>query len=254
MRDWLLSVIWYTSLLAIALSLLALLRPLLKLQLRLRRGPALALAAALLAVAFLIWLSPGDRTVASASTALDIAMPTYQFRELHTRSVDAAADKVRQAVKDVTAGEIFLFQLFTTIRRFGRSAPESILNAPSDQPILEVATKSGFILLAETDREVTLGAVVAARRELRRSAEGLNANWFNSLTVPGIAKAGMNFVIEPDGPHRTRLTTETRVFVTDRRTLQAFTAYWRTIFPGSWILRVTWLDAIARRAEATRGG
>ena len=64
----------------------------------------------------------------------------------------------------------------------------------------------------------------------------------------------MNFVIEPDGPARTTLTTETRVFATDRRTLHAFTAYWRTIFPGSWILRVTWLNAIARRAEATPGG
>jgi len=168
--------------------------------------------------------------------------------------IDAPAERVRQAVKDVTAGEIFLFQLFTTVRRLGRSAPEGILNAPSDRPILEVATRSGFILLADSDREVTFGAVVASPRELRRSAEGLDANWFNSLTVPGIAKAGMNFLIEPDGPNRTRLTTETRVFATDRRTLQAFTAYWRTIFPGSWILRVTWLDAIAKRAQSARGG
>ena len=254
MNDWLLSVMWYSSLLAVALALLALLRPLVKLQLTLRAIPAIVLGIALLTIALLIWLAPGDRTIASESTALDHAVPTYQFREFHTLTIDAPADRVRRALKDVTAGEIALFQLFTTIRRLGRSAPEGILNAPSDRPILDVATRSGFIVLADTDRELTLGAVVAAPRELRRSAEKLDANWFTAVAIAGIAKAGMNFIVEPDGPARTTLTTETRVFATDRRTLHAFTAYWRTIFPGSWILRVTWLNAIARRAEATPGG
>jgi hypothetical protein len=43
--------------------------------------------------------------------------------------------------------------------------------------------------------------------------------------------------------------TETRVLATDEQTLKMFTAYWRTIFPGSAILRVTWLRAIKARAE-----
>jgi hypothetical protein len=32
-----------------------------------------------------------------------------------------------------------------------------------------------------------------------------------------------------------------------------FAPYWRTILPGSSILRVTWLRAIARRAESESG-
>jgi hypothetical protein len=249
MSDWLLSTVWYSSLLAIALALLGILRRLVRLQFTFPRAPALILIAALIGLALLIWLAPGERAVDSASTELDRAMPIFQFREVHTRSIEAPAERVRQAIKEVTAGEIFLFQLFTAIRRLGRAAPEGILNAPDDRPILEVASRSGFILLADTEREVTFGDVIAAPRELRRSAEGLGATWFNALAAPGIAKAGMNFVIEPAGPARTRLTTETRVFATDPRTLRAFTAYWRTIFPGSWILRVTWLDAIAKRAQ-----
>jgi hypothetical protein len=200
MSDWLLSVAWYSSLFAIALALLGLLRPLVRLQLTLRPVPAIVLGVALVAIVLLISLAPGDRTIASASTALDQAVPTYQFREFHTQTIDAPADRVRQAVKDVTAGEIALFQLFTTIRRLGQSAPEGILNAPSDRPILDVATGSGFILLADTDREITFGTVVAAPRELRRSAEGSTRRVVQRADGSGIAKAGMNFVIEPDGP------------------------------------------------------
>ena len=126
MNDWLLSVVWYSSLLAVALALLGLLRPLLRLHLTLRPIPTIVLGIALLTMALLIWLAPGNRTIAAESTALDHAVPTYQFREFHTRTIDAPPDRVRRALKDVTAGEIALFQLFTTLRRLGRSAPESI--------------------------------------------------------------------------------------------------------------------------------
>jgi hypothetical protein len=58
----------------------------------------------------------------------------------------------------------------------------------------------------------------------------------------------MNFRVQPEGAG-SRLTTETRVIGTDAAAIRPFTPYWRTILPGSWILRVTWLKAIADRAE-----
>jgi hypothetical protein len=39
------------------------------------------------------------------------------------------------------------------------------------------------------------------------------------------------------------------VFATDPASLRSFTAYWRTILPGSAIIRRQWLAAIKRRAE-----
>jgi hypothetical protein len=39
------------------------------------------------------------------------------------------------------------------------------------------------------------------------------------------------------------------VFATDQAALRRFTPYWRAIFPGSSILRTTWLRAIKKRAE-----
>ncbi len=45
------------------------------------------------------------------------------------------------------------------------------------------------------------------------------------------------------------LTTETRVFATDSRARRRFAVYWRVIYPGSALIRRSWLDAIKRRAE-----
>lgn len=42
----------------------------------------------------------------------------------------------------------------------------------------------------------------------------------------------------------------TRVFGTDDRAIRRFLPYWRVILPGSAILRVTWLQAISRRARS----
>jgi hypothetical protein len=69
-----------------------------------------------------------------------------------------------------------------------------------------------------------------------------------AVVVPRRVRAFMNFRVEPEGGG-SRLTTETRVVGIDAAAIRGFTPYWRTILPGSWILRVTWLQAIARRAQ-----
>jgi hypothetical protein len=69
---------------------------------------------------------------------------------------------------------------------------------------------------------------------------------------PGFGIAVMNFRLESLVPGRTRLTTETRIFATDATTRRLFTPYWRLIYPGSSIIRASWLRAIKRRAEIPR--
>ena len=59
----------------------------------------------------------------------------------------------------------------------------------------------------------------------------------------------MNFRVTDLGNGSSRVDTETRVFATDGAALARFTPYWRIIFPGSAILRATWLSAIKSRAE-----
>lgn len=156
-------------------------------------------------------------------------------------------------MKSVTAQEITLFRTLVWLRRFGRSGPESILNPPPHVPVLDVATRTSFIVLAdEPYREIVLGTLEMSPRELPSGT--LTGDGFKALcvtgTTPGFAAGTINFRIEDSGPTACTLTTETRVFATDAVTRRRFARYWRVIYPGSAFIRLMWLRAIARRAES----
>jgi hypothetical protein len=248
MKDWLLSIVWYASLVATLAGSLAIVRPLPRLSLPTRPHGAVLLAIAVLLLTMNALMAPATQR-RSSTEAIDRLMPAFQFQEVHSRTIDAAVERVWPAVNEVTAGEIALFRTFTAIRRMGRGGADSILNPPADEPIMAVATRSGFRLLAKTETEIVLGTIVANPPGGRPPIDFSDPAWFAKLAAPGIVKAVLNFRVEPDGAGATRLTTETRVFAVDGDGLRRFTPYWRTIFPGSSILRVTWLRAIARRAE-----
>ncbi|HSS76302.1 MAG TPA: hypothetical protein VLV54_06110 [Thermoanaerobaculia bacterium] len=210
--------------------------------------------AALLALGVLIvvagWALPAPETrVASPSSRLDEFMPAWQFSEHHTTRVKAPPARVFRAIHEVTANEILFFRTLTSIRRFGRPGPESILNAPERKPILEVATRTTFLQLAEEpDRELVVGTLVVAPRGTVISKPTPEA--FKALERPGFAKAAMNFRVEADSAGGSILTTETRVYATDAASKHRFAAYWRVIYPGSALIRRMWLRAIVHRAEA----
>jgi hypothetical protein len=221
------------------------LRPLELLRLSRYRG---AVATAFgLALAFIGFTLPASqRRVAAIHTRLDEFVPVYQFDEVHSLHIDAPPNRVFSALKAVAANEILLFRTLTWIRRFGRAGPESILNAPDRLPILDVAARTGFVLLAEVpSQEILIGTIVMAPPGARvdRSAAA-----FKALNDPGFAKAGMNFLLQPEG-NGIRLSTSTRVVATDANATRRFARYWRVIYPGSALIRRMWLRAVKRRAE-----
>lgn len=180
-------------------------------------------------------------------TLLDEFAPKWQFREVHAIPVLATADRAFRAIETVTAGEIKLFQALTWFRRLGRVGPESILNAPPDKPILDVALRSGFLLLGVLPhKEIVVGTVVVSPPGAVRPK---TPEEFKTLAGPGYAKAVMSFRIERAGLAISVVTTETRVFATDPRTRRDFAIYWWTIRAGSGLIRRMWLRAIKRRAE-----
>jgi hypothetical protein len=108
--------------------------------------------------------------------------------------------------------------------------------------------RSGFIKLSErAPREIVLGTVVAG--PVRSLHHEPTAEDFIRLSAPGFAKATINFLVERVGGDVSEVTTETRVFGTDARAARSFAAYWRVIYPGSALIRITWLRAIKARAE-----
>jgi len=246
------TVLAYAGLGAAALGLFSVALPLRMLRIRSRRqGAMVAGIGAAFATLALLWPAPPAARVPRPAALMDWYLPEFQFSERHQRIVRAAPDRIFEAIRSVTADDIALFRTLTAIRNPGRlfaKQAEGLLN-PSARPILEVARQSGFLLLGEEPgREIVIGALVARPPEGPR----LSPQGFAALRTSGYVKAAMNFHVEPRADGTCLLTTETRVFATDPRSARRFAAYWRLVYPGSSLLRHTWLAAIARRAEAVR--
>jgi hypothetical protein len=244
----------YLGLIAAFLGGASFLRPLSFLAIRTRRQAALVLVLGLMVVVMGGSLPARVVRVATPRTELDQFAPAFQFSEFHSIRITASKEQVYRALKSVTAEEIALFRTLTWLRRFGLPGPESILNPPPHVPLLNVATRTSFLVLAEEpDREIVLGTLVAAPPGWRPSGkptpDGFRA-FFVPTNHPGFAPAAMNFRIEDAGPAACTLTTETRVYATDASTRRRFALYWRVIYPGSALIRRMWLRAIARRAES----
>ena len=250
----------YLGLATFVLGLLALVRPVHALGIG-DRGRALAVAAVGLAIAAASTRLPTRARRVDprdpSATRLDRLVPVFEFDERHETRIAADPRAVDRAIRLVTADEILLFRTLTWIRRFGRSGPPSILNPPPDVPLMDVATRTGFTVLAdEPGHEIVFGF---ARHLGRPSSDGDGGGGgapgdagaaFAALDAPGVLKVAMNFHLSPDDRGGTRLTTETRVHATDAASRRTFATYWRVIRPGSALIRRAWLRAIRLRAEA----
>jgi hypothetical protein len=231
-----------------AVGLLATVRPVRRLGLGTRRAGALVLAAgAVLGLTGALLPAPANR-VDATRWRLDEFAPSWQFAERHSIRVAARPERAWAAVREVTADEIAFFRTLTWLRRLGRPGPESILQAPGGQPLLDVATRTSFLLLAEEPpREIVVGTLVLAPPGFRVTGRPTPDD-YRRLEAPGFVKAVMGFRVEPDGAGSV-VTTETRVFATDAASRRRFAVYWRIIYPGSASIRRMWLRAIRSRAE-----
>jgi hypothetical protein len=238
----------YAGLALMVAGLLLVVKPIARLRVRTRpRALAIAAGGALLGAAALS--APAfDSRAAAHRTRLDEFAPAWQFREVHTLRVNASPARVFDAIKQVRADEILLFRTLTWIRRGARPLPAGVLNPGTEEPIITVATKGGFVILAEDGpRELVIGAIVAAPGGPR---ERLTPSAFREPFPPDYALAAMNFLVTPDGPASSIVSTETRVFANSPEVRRRFAAYWRAIYPGSALIRRMWLRAIDGRATS----
>jgi len=213
-------------------------------------GPMYAGAAivvgAIVAIAALLLPAP-LQSVSIPSTLLDRHLPQWQYGEHHELRIHAGPDAVYRALRAVTAERIRLFRVLTWIRapRLSRG-PESMLCPLPNQPILDVALRSGFVLLAdEPPGEIALGAVLAGP-----GRTGVSSGEFAGLNGPGCVKAAMNFLLVGEEGGWTRISTETRVHAADATARRRFGIYWRFIFPGSYLIRLMWLQAVKKGVVA----
>jgi len=245
------SAILYAGLILAAAGVLLVVKPIRRLRVTTRsRGLVVAAAGLLLAGVGLI-LPVSESRVTGVETRLDEFAPAWQFREFHTIRIAAPPSRVFEAITRVRADEIALFRTLTWIRRSGQPLPPSILNAGKRESLIDVAIRGGFVRLAEdVPRELVIGTVVMAPPGTHGP---LTPEVFQRELAPGFALATMNFVVAADGPGRSIVSTETRVFANSPSARRRFAAYWRVIYPGSALIRRMWLRAIDRRSTNPNG-
>jgi hypothetical protein len=225
---------------------LSVLRPLAFLGLSCRAGGAALLGFGLhVVLAGVLWPAPDSR--GQARRRIDDFLPVYHFNEVHQTRIRATPERVASAIRAVTPGDIRLARTLMTIRSLGLRRWD---HEAAARPMLDVAASGSFLWLAREEREMVVGTVGQFWR-LRRGerASVTTPEQFVAFGRAGWARAAMDFVVEDEGGGYTRLTTETRVAASDPATRRTFAAYWRVIYPGSALLRRTWLAAVKHRAE-----
>ena len=189
------STIVYAGLVITAAGLILVIKPIERLHVT-SRSQGLAIAGIGVLVAGIGLSAPtSESRIDKTETRLDEFIPVWQFNERHTIRVAASPERVFDAVRLVRANEISLFKALTWIRRGGRKASESILNAGDSTPLLEVATRNGFIYLAnDAPRELVIGTVVVAPPGQRGA---LTPQTFKDPLPPGFALAAIMIAISP---------------------------------------------------------
>ena len=244
------SVLLYLGFAIVFAGVLSILWPLRFLRIRTRWRGGIVAIIGLLVVVVVCALPSRTKRVSTPATKLDEWMPKWQFDERHEIHINAPPEKVFEAIHSVRADEIFLFRTLVAIRRCCRPGPESIMNAPENKPLLDVATQTTFIYLADdAPREIAVGTVISAPNDIPKPAK-LTPEIFRKTLPPGVVLATMNYLVKPDSNGGSTVSTETRIYGNNADSVQRFAVYWRVIHPGSEIIRRTWLRAIKRRAEA----
>jgi hypothetical protein len=179
---------------------------------------------------------------------LENALPNYDVRERHSIAVEAAPATVLEEVLRMTPRDVPVMVALMALR----SLPSLLLGRGAlgvgVRPIVQQFERAGFVRLATTEDELVLGAV----GRFWHPSGGLtrvSVDGFAAFAEPGWAKAAVNLRAARAGG-RTLLTTETRVLATDDAARRSVRRYWRLIYLGSALIRVAWLRAIRRRAEA----
>jgi len=187
------------------------------------------------------------------SAVLDDVLPVYRHRERHVTQIAATPKAVWGALHAVSAGDLRLTRVLTTIRALparlaGRGMPAGGL--PADRGFVEAFLERGYRELRVDPPWALVAGAAGQPWRLRggETADVVDLDGLRAFARPGFVLIATSFELEPLGDG-TRLSTETRVQPTGAAAARAFRPYWWAIRGGSGLIRRDVLHAVRRRSE-----
>ena len=180
---------------------------------------------------------------------IDDFLPRYDAAEKHAITLNASAQQVYAAVRELDMSRALLIRGLFFLRRL------PVLFASSKKSLhplglnLAELLRSGFVLLEEKPVEELVLGLAGKFWTATGGIQKIQAQQFRDFATPGYAKAAWNFSLHPQSNGAIKLTTETRVLCTDALSRKRFLRYWRFIQPFSGLIRMAALRAIKRTVE-----
>jgi hypothetical protein len=169
---------------------------------------------------------------------IDRALPRYDEREYHQIEISGDRAKVYQTVRALDFSDSFLIR--TLFRLRGLPATATNLHG-----LLHV----GFLLVDEIPNVEFVLGLVGKFWTVRAQILELDAAQYSAFSQRGYAKLAWNFAIQESTPGLVRLSTETRIVCTDKRSRLRFKLYWFLIGRFSGLTRREMLLSVKRKIE-----
>ena len=118
-------------------------------------------------------------------------------------------------------------------------------------PYLKQLEEKGFKILEKNDQEIVFG-VIGQFGKLKKS-EIYQIDDFKSFNEKEAGKVATNYYLV-ESEDKVSLSTETRIYISDKKSKRRFTMYWMIVYLGSALIRRIWLKAIKKRAEKNSTG
>ncbi|CAI3927350.1 unnamed protein product [Commensalibacter communis] len=174
---------------------------------------------------------------------IDKYLSYFQFKERHFIVVDAPTDKVFSHAIEYNTQEDLFYKIAICLREF----PHRILNYKSYKSAKSFSMEQ-FTVLESNQEEIVYG-LLGRFWELNYGLIPFkNADEFIAFNTPKSAKLVFNFHVTSLKKCKTLLSTETRIYCTDKQSAYQFTCYWYIIRFVSGIIRRRMLKAIAKKS------
>jgi hypothetical protein len=177
---------------------------------------------------------------ASKVKALDDFLPEFEFSERHRLAIDAPPARIDEALRTVSIADIPVARALWFVRRLGRpygDGSKPFVGGELPGVVLDDVRGEGIVL--------GLTGQFWKLRGRRDPARPATAEDFLAYDRPDACKAVIDFRVGPSS-----LSTETRVHVADTGVRRKFGRYWLVIRPFSGLIRILFLRAARKRAEA----